>query len=94
MRGRKFEAGFKAKVALEAVRGDKTLSEISSRYSVHPNLVSRWKQELLNRLPTIFDNGKKSINNEEKEKIEKLYKVIGELKVENDWLKKKLEICL
>ena len=89
MKRKKFEAGFKAKVAFEAAKGEKTLSQISARYGVHPNVVSRWKQELLSKLPGIFDTNKEDASG--KEETEKLYKAIGKLKVENDWLKKKLE---
>lgn len=89
---KKFEAGFKARVALEAFRGEKTLAQISSEYGVHANLISRWKQEMLAGIAGVFGikNGKP--DPEQAEKIEKLYKSIGELKVENDWLKKKLEL--
>lgn len=93
MMRKKFEAGFKARVALEAIKGEKTLAEISSQYGVHPNMITRWKQEVLEKLPGVFD--KKAARREEtetEEKVEKLYKAVGELKMENDWLKKKLEI--
>ena len=93
MMRKKFEAGFKARVALEALKGEKTLAEISSQYGVHANMITRWKQEALEKLPGIFD--KKAARREEtetEEKVEKLYKAVGELKMENDWLKKKLEI--
>ncbi len=83
-----FEAGFKAKVALEAVKGEKTIAELSSEYGVHPNIIGKWRKELLERLPEIF-NGRKSRREKERgEDIEKLSKSIGQLKVENDWLKK------
>ena len=89
---KKFEARFKARVALEAVKGEKTMAQISSEYEVHANMVSRWKQELLNGIPGVFSrkNGKQVPG--QNEKIEKLYKTIGELKVENDWIKKKLDL--
>ncbi len=93
MMRKKFEAGFKAKVALEAIKGEKTLAELSSLYGVHANMITRWKQEALEKLPGLFD--KKAARREEtetEEKVEKLYKAVGELKMENDWLKKKLEI--
>ena len=92
MMRKKFEAGFKAKVALEAFRGEKTLAQISSEYGVHANLISRWKQELMQGVSGVFGNKKNRTDNGEEEKIEKLYKSIGELKVENDWLKKKLQL--
>lgn len=92
MMRKKFEAGFKAKVALEAFRGEKTLSQISSEYGVHANLISRWKQELLQGAAGVFENRNNKQDNGQEEKIEKLYKSIGEMKVENDWLKKKLQL--
>ena len=81
------EAGFKAKVALEAIKGEKAHVALSSLYGVH-NIITRWKQEALEKLPGIFD--KKAARREEtetEEKAENLYKAVGELKMENDWLK-------
>ena len=92
MMRKKFEAGFKAKVALEAFKGIKTLAELSSEYGVHGNMISRWKLELLKGVTGIFGNKCGKQDNGQEEKIEKLYKSIGELKVENDWLKKKLDL--
>lgn len=89
---RKFDARFKAKVALEAIKGEKTLSQLSSDYEVHPNQISKWKKELLKGVSDIFNKNNVKQETNQKEKIENLYKSIGELKVENDWLKKKLEI--
>ena len=88
---KKFEAGYKARVALEVIKGEKTLAELSSEYGVHANMISRWKRELLSGAAGIFSgaNGKK--NRGQEENTDKLYKSIGELKVENDWLKKKLD---
>ena len=62
MMRKKFEARFKARVALEAVKGEKTMAQISSEYGVHANMVSRWKQELLRGMPEVFSrkNGKQS----------------------------------
>lgn len=92
MMRKKFEAGLKAKVALEVFKGEKTLAEISSEYGVHANLISRWKQELMQGVSGVFSGKCSKQENGQEEKIEKLYKSIGELKVENDWLKKKLEL--
>ena len=89
---RKFDARFKAKVALEAIKGEKTLSQLSSDYGVHPNQISKWKKELLKGVSDIFNKNNVKQESNQKEKIENLYQSIGELKVENDWLKKKLEI--
>jgi len=90
---KKFEAGFKARVALEAVKGEKTLAELSSQFGVHSNMIVRWKQEMLHKLPGLFDKkAERRENAEETEKVDKLYKAVGELKMENDWLKKKLDL--
>lgn len=86
-----FEAAFKARVALEALRGEKTLAQISSEYAVHPNQVGQWKQELARRSAEIFRKPDKSHTRQQQDLSDKLHCAIGELKVENDWLKKKLD---
>ncbi len=84
-----YTAEFKAKVALEATKGDKPLFELASKYDVHPNQIRQWKKELLNNLPDIF-SGKKTKQEKQQEHNEaKLFEEIGRLKVEVDWLKKK-----
>ena len=88
-----FEAGFKARVAIEAVRGEKTLAELSSIYGVHINRIHRWKQDLIKNSVELFKRVKNNQKNELHEISDNLHKTIGELKVENDWLKKKLN-CL
>ncbi len=92
MMRKKFEAGFKARVALEAVKGEKTLNELSAEYGAHPNQISKWKHELLSGAAEIFGRKNGVENAVKEEQIDKLYKSIGELKVENDWLKKKLQL--
>lgn len=86
---KRYTAVFKSKVALEALKGHKTLSEIASEYEVHPNQVSQWKRQLREGMGNIFTNSSRSNRSEEKEK-DRLYQEIGRLKVELDWLKKKL----
>ena len=88
---RKFDAGFKSGVALEAVRGERTINEIASEYGIHPNQVSQWKAQLLENLPRIFaSKGEKSAENSMiKKERDELHRHIGQLKVEIDWLKKK-----
>ena len=89
---RKFTAEFKAKVALEAIKEQKSLSELAEQFELHPNLISIWKREFLENAPNVFsksNDDKRFIAEAEKEK-EELFKQIGQLKVENDWLKKKL----
>ncbi len=85
-----FSKEFKAKVAIEAIKGLKTTAELSSEFGVHPTQVSQWKNELREGLPGLF-TGKKSTEEKDKEQlIDTLYKEIGQLQVENGWLKKKL----
>lgn len=86
---RTHSAEFKSQVALEAIKGIKTLSEIAREYEVHPVQVTQWKKELQERLPEVF--GRKSAFDEQKaEKQEqRLHQKIGQLTVEVDWLKKK-----
>lgn len=84
---KRHEPNFKAKVAFEAAKGEKTLAELSSQYGVHPNQITKWKRHLLDELPEIFKN--KNNNKGTKELQNSLYQEIGQLKVELDWLKKK-----
>jgi transposase len=88
---KKHDNKFKAKVALEAIKGEKTIAEIASEYSVHPNLVGQWKKKMLEGLPEIFEKGEdKKVKETDKERDE-LYRQIGIMKIENEWLKKKLD---
>lgn len=89
---KKFEPAFKAKVALETLKGEKTMAQISSEYGVHPNQVGQWKQELLSRSAEIFGKPAKGNAADQQELIDKLHRIIGEIKVENDWFKKKLQL--
>jgi len=84
-----YKPDFKAKVALEAVRGKLTINQISKQFGVHPNQISKWKKQFLENLPQIFDNSKQSAAEEGEELTNQLYQQIGQLKVELDWLKKK-----
>ena len=84
-----YDKNFKAKVALEALKEEKTLSELSEQYGVNPNVISRWKKEVLINLPEIFSIKRSKETKEIKRKEEELFKEIGKLKVENEFLKKK-----
>ena len=86
------DATFKARVALEAVKGEKTLAELSSEYSVHANQIGQWRKQLLEELPTLFSDRKKKVERQREEVESELYKQIGQLKVELDWLKKKSKL--
>jgi len=81
-------AEFKAKVALEALKNRKTVNELASDYGVHPSQISQWKTQLKESLPETFRN--KTRSNGDVKLVEALYKQIGQLTVELDWLKKKL----
>ena len=88
-RRRRFGAAFKAKVALEAIKGEKTAAELASAYGVHVSQITRWKKRVMESLPDVFSD-KHEKNRADAEKLqEELYKQIGQLKVEVDWLKKK-----
>ena len=87
---KKYDAALKAKIALEAVKGDKTIREISSIYGVHSSQIMKWKKQLLEELPSIFSD-KRAKTEKEREDLEaELYRQIGQLKVELEWLKKNL----
>lgn len=89
---KRHNGAFKAKVALEAVKAEKTISEISSEYGVHPSQIRQWRRQLLEELPSIFTEKKKKAEKDRDELEAELYRQIGQLKVELDWLKKKSEI--
>lgn len=84
-----YKPEFKAKVALEAVRGRLTINQIAKQFGVHPNQISKWKKQFLESLPQIFDNSKQPSAEAGEELNNQLYQQIGQLKVELDWLKKK-----
>jgi len=83
---------FKAKVALAALRGDKTVAELSSQYEVHANMITRWVREAKEGLAGVFSGDSLERVKELKDKNEELYTKIGRIEVENDWLRKKLNV--
>lgn len=85
---RKLSPAFKAKVAMEAIREQKTIPEIASQHGIHASQVQKWKKELKEGVLDIFANGKARSDSAKDELIEELYKQIGKLQVELDWLKK------
>lgn len=88
------DAAFKAKVALEALKGDRTMAELSSEYGVHPNQIRQWRQKLVDELPRVFSDHRQKKDKEGEEVTAELYRQIGQLKVEMDWLKKKSQQLL
>jgi putative transposase len=86
---RRFSAEFKFEVALEAAKGLKTLSELSSQFGVHPNQISGWKRELLENGVTVFSHPSTRQQREQEALQSELYEQVGRLKMELEWLKKK-----
>ncbi len=89
MSRKKYSKEFKARAALDAIKGQKTMSELSSEYGVHGNQISRWKKRLLDEAPDVFARGKGKESREREIELDRLYKKVGQLQVEADWLKKK-----
>ena len=86
---RQHSAQYKFQVALEATRGDKTVSQIASVHSVHPNQVSQWKRQLLESGPEAFSRKRVGQEREQEEREAELYEQIGRLRMELEWLNKK-----
>ena len=84
-----YTAKFKAQVVLSAIREEKTLSELSSEFGIHANQIVRWKKEFLNRAEEIFSREADKRTQDAEVREAELYRQIGQLKVELDWLKKK-----
>ena len=88
---RRFSASLKAKVALEALQERETIETLSKKYEVHPNQILSWKKELRENSDMVFASDGRSKVDQSAKLIDELYKQIGQLKVDNDWLKKKLQ---
>ena len=88
---RRFTADFKAKVALEALRGDRTVQEIAAKHKVHPNQVGTWKRQAIDGLGEVFSNGSDRARSGHEAEVKELHAKIGELTVVNDFLAKGLK---
>ncbi len=88
---RRFTAEFKARVALEALRGDKAIQEIAARHKVHPNQVSTWKRQAMDGLGEVFSNGAERAGRDHEAEVRDLHAKIGELTVERDFLARGLK---
>lgn len=89
---RSHPAAFKAKVALDLIRDNDTAAAICSKYAIHPSQAHQWKKQFLANAETLFSDKPSGALKEKDELIGELYKQIGQLKVELDWLKKKLSV--
>lgn len=86
---RQFSAEFKSRVALAAVKGEKTTAQLATEFEVHPGQILQWKKQLLDSLPEVFGKRRERSAKDQGELTDQLYKEIGKLKVEKDWLEKK-----
>jgi transposase len=88
---RNHDAGFKARVALEAVKGERTVSELAAAYGVHPTMIHQWKKTLLDGAADIFERGGRKTVEVDDDTVRALHAKIGELAVANDFLSRKLK---
>jgi transposase-like protein len=86
---KQYSSKFKARVAVEAIRGEKTLSQLGSQFKVHPIQIAKWRKAALEQLPELFVDGRTRKGSGEAD-CDALYEEIGRLKVELDWLKRKV----
>ena len=87
-----YSSAFKAKVALEAIKKEKTMAQLSSEYGVHSNQINQWRKRLLEELPEVFSKKRQKKEKDTEDLQDELYRQIGQLKVELDWLKKKAKL--
>jgi len=85
---KRYSAEEKTKVAVEAIRGQKTINELASEYGVHPTQITQWKKQALEEITTGFSGGRERRARTDEALVASLYQEIGQLKMEMDWLKK------
>ena len=88
-RRRNHSGKFKVKVALAAIKGDRTKAELASEFEVHPSQITQWKKQLFEAMPEVFSRRRQRSQQQQDELTAQLYQQIGQLKVKLDWLKKK-----
>ena len=86
---KKYSKELKARIALDTIKGQKTIAELASEYGVHANQISIWKKQLLDVAPDTFTSGKDKGAEKKEIECERLYQKVGQLQIEVDWLKKK-----
>ena len=86
---KKYSKELKAQIALDAIKGQKTIAELASEYGVHANQISIWKKQLLDAAPDTFTSGKDKGAKKKEIECERLYQKVGQLQIEVDWLKNK-----
>jgi transposase-like protein len=86
---RQFSAEFKARVVRAALREDKTLAQLASEFDVHPNPITEWKRQALDALPEVFSKKREHPQQDQQALVDRLYRQIGELQVDVNWMKKK-----
>ncbi len=89
---KRFTKGFKAKVAIEALKGQRSLQELAKEFGVHAQQIGLWKKQLLDSVPEVFGRGVNKELKDKEQELDRAYKQVGQLKVEIDWLKKRLVI--
>ncbi len=87
---KRFTKGFKAKVAIEALKGQRSLQELAKEFGVHAQQIGLWKKQLLDSVPEVFGRGAGKEIKEKERELDLAYRQVGQLKVEVDWLKKKV----
>jgi putative transposase len=90
---KRFTGEFKTKLAVEAIKGHKTVAEIAGQHGIHPNQITQWKKQALDGLPDLFTDRRRKHKEDHEKLLAQLYQQIGQLKVELDWLKKKSGIA-
>ena len=88
---KQYSPEFKAKVAIAAIKNEETIAELAAKHQVHPTMINNWKKALLEGASDLFDKGQKSKKNQDAT-LDKLYRKIGQLEVENDFLSKGLDL--
>lgn len=87
---RKFSSELKARVAIEAIKGHRSVAELAGEHQVHPSQITQWKKQLLESAEQVFSDRRVTEKKDQEELLAKLYQQIGQMKVELDWLQKKL----